>query len=87
MSTDPAQQAQLRRQIAQEMKDSLPIDAPVQLVQDALENSLDMHNAEIMEKQCECVHGDSDPNCKGIGHPGRKPVDADPHHHHGRKAD
>lgn len=50
MSTDTARQAELRRQIAEEMKNSLGLSNPVNIVQSALENSLDMHNAHIEEE-------------------------------------
>lgn len=56
MSTDPARQAQLIKQIAQEMTDALGV-CSVGDVQDALENSLDMHHAEIVEKPAaDCHH-------------------------------
>jgi hypothetical protein len=49
MPHDTARSVQLRRQIAEEMKDALGIDQPVANVQSALDNSLDMHHAEIVE--------------------------------------
>lgn len=41
----------LHRKIAEEMKDFLGIDNPVELIQDALENSLDMHDAKIVTEK------------------------------------
>jgi hypothetical protein len=66
MPQDTARSVQLRRQIASEMRDALGIgeQAPVELVQDALENSLDMHHAEIVEIAAE--------GCSEAGHHHRR---------------